>query len=349
MDVRRLTGEVSDLAARLTTVRPEMATTVVLDASGSTNSRLHAIVTNPTSSAIEVTCTPESDDSRWYVTPDHNHTRIEPGGRAEFDYDVRRTGHVLDDTYRGLHLDLDIDLLANSLRYAIPSSQTNVPVRVHLNAPPLPKTEIVARFDGRRAVIPVESGSVNLHDGPMTLECWFNADNFAGRRGLVGKTESSEYGFFVSDGKPSFYIFLSGAYVEVEAVKTQLQTGRWYHIAGVFDGAQARLYLDGQLLKSVDGQGVRRTNSLPLMIGADVDGGGNPTSYFDGRIDGVRLSQVARDGGDQFEPLRRPGADGDTLLLLNMDVFVGPWLFDQSPAEAHPIPRGPVALEHSGE
>jgi hypothetical protein len=37
-------------------------------------------------------------------------------------------------------------------------------------------------------------------------------------------------------------------------------------------------------------------------------------------------------------------ADGETLLLLNMDGLVGSWLFDESSAGVHPIPQGPFEL-----
>jgi pimeloyl-ACP methyl ester carboxylesterase len=76
------------------------------------------------------------------------------------------------------------------------------------------------------------------------------------------------------------------------------------------------------------------------MVGADVDNRANPVSFFDGKIDGVRLSTVARYSGDSFDPERRHASDADTALLLNMDSLVGPWLFDESPSCVHPTPRG---------
>ena len=41
---------------------------------------------------------------------------------------------------------------------------------------------------------------VQLPQGPFTLEAWVNGDAYGGRRGLVNKTEQSEYGLFARDG-----------------------------------------------------------------------------------------------------------------------------------------------------
>jgi hypothetical protein len=190
-------------------------------------------------------------------------------------------------------------------------------------------------LDVRRAPARVESADLPLPNGPFTLECWFNAESFADRTGLLAKTESSEYGIFVSKGRPTFSVFLDGRYAEVGPDEPILEPGRWHHAAGVFDGRQARLYIDGELVGTHDRSGSRRTNDFPLYVGADVDAHGEPTSAFDGQIDEVRLSSVARYVGDRFEPARRLDADAATLLLLHMDGASGPWLYDASGHKAH--------------
>lgn len=344
MDVRRITGEVSEAAARLARVRPRFANTVDLDISGAVSADVGAAIENPLDLPIEVTLTPTSADSRWIFTPDHVHQILQAGEAMVFEFHVSRSDDAIDSTYRPALMDLNVDLLAAGLRYSIPESSTAIPIRASLQPPPVPSTEIAAEFDGRASVIAIDGGLINLPDGPFTLECWFNGHDYRGRRGLVAKTESSEFGFFVSDGVPEFDVFLAGRYAEARAGEALLKPSKWHHIAGVFDGQQVRLYLDGQLIKTVQRSGKRGTNTFPLMIGADVDGNGNPTSYFDGQIDAVRLSSGARYTGEHFTPQRRPASDGDTLLLYNMDAFVGPWLFDESSRGVHVAPRGGVVL-----
>ncbi len=343
MDVRRLTGEVSEAAAALARMRPKIPGSIDLDASGAVSTDVSVAIENMVDYPLEVTLTPASADSRWVFTPDHLHRVLNVAEAGVFEFHVSRIDDALDATYRPAMLDLNVDLLAEGLRYSIPGSSTPFPVQPVLKAPAVPATEMAADFDGR-SVMAIDSEQVGLPDGPFTLECWFNSHDLRGRRGLVGKTEMSEFGFFVSDGKPEFDVFLDGRYAEARSDEALLRPWQWYHIAGVFDGKQVRLYLDGQLIKTVARSGSRRTNAFPLMIGADVDGNGNPTSFFDGLIDAVRLSTVARYTGEHFTPQRRPACDADTLLLYNMDAFVGPWLFDESSRAVHVVPRGEVTL-----
>jgi len=215
---------------------------------------------------------------------------------------------------------------------------------IELDAPEVPATETAMRFDGEDDHLAVPDRAIDLPDGPLTLECWFNADSFGDRTGLVAKTENSDYGFFVSEGNPGFYVHIGGSYLHLEAGEGSLETGRWYHIAGVYDGSEARLYLDGALLARETRSGSRRTNRYPLIVGGDVSGRGELMSPFEGMIDAVRLSSTARYTGGTFSPDRRPASDGDTVLLLNMDGFVGPWTYDESPSQAHPLVEGEPAL-----
>ncbi|MCA9310592.1 MAG: hypothetical protein KDA21_05250, partial [Phycisphaerales bacterium] len=73
-------------------------------------------------------------------------------------------------------------------------------------------------------------------------------------------------------------------------------------------------------------------------------GAGEATSHFDGMIDGVRLSSVARYSGDAFPPVRRMAADDGTVLLLQMDGQVAAWLYDEGPQAAHALLEGDAAI-----
>ena len=171
---------------------------------------------------------------------------------------------------------------------------------------------------------------------PFTIECRLRARSFAERTGLLCKTESSEFGVFVNDGVPEFIVHLNGAYVSARADDTVLTTGQWHHLAAVFDGAELRLYVDGALSARSPGSGVRTARAVPLILGADTTGAGRATSPFDGDLDEVRLSTVARYTGEAFTPARRHTPDEQTHLLLHLDDLVGVWVYDHSPRRAHP-------------
>ena len=75
------------------------------------------------------------------------------------------------------------------------------------------------------------------------------------------------------------------------AVLTGLETaarGRWIHMAGTFDGIQARLYIDGREVAAVAFTGTVGSSMVPLTLGARL-----ATTVADeplgGRLDDVRL------------------------------------------------------------
>ena len=102
--------------------------------------------------------------------------------------------------------------------------------------------------------------------------------------------------------------------------------GSWHHVAGLFDGEEVRLYLDGDLVGRAPATGSRTPNQLPLIVGGDVLQDGRATSTLDGAIDEVRLSRGARYPTAGFQPLRRHVPDDATVLLLQMDGALGPFL-----------------------
>ncbi|MCA8962257.1 MAG: LamG domain-containing protein, partial [Planctomycetes bacterium] len=195
-------------------------------------------------------------------------------------------------------------------------------------------------LDGRGSCVKVRSENASPPDGPLTLECWVNAPSYSGRRPIVAKSETSEYYLFASEGKPSFGVHVGGQYVTAEPTDLTLTPNQWIHLAGVFDGREVRLYVDGKLVASKLGAGDRTKNALPLYVGADPNRRGEPVDTLLGRIDEVRLSDTARYADDTFVPTPRHEPDARTLLLLHCDHDLGPFTIDHSPAGAHPMRLG---------
>lgn len=345
-DPRELTDELRNSAVRLSRMGAEMDGDLVLAVDGSVSSGvLRARLTNPTNYAYDAVLTPTSADSRWRFDPDHTHATVGPGETLEVEMLVRRPGNSLDDAFRPADVLVDRELLTDAFRYTVPTVTSPMPLDIRAVRPPRPSGErVLSVREGGHAVVP--SDQFTLPDGPMTLECWFNADRYSNRTGLVTKTENSEHGIFVNRGVPTFSIHLNGRYVEVSA-KEPLGTGQWHHVAAVYDGQEVRLYIDGRLVDSKPGSGVRTRNTLPLIVGGDVDGQGRGMSFFDGQIDAVRLSSVPRYDGESFTPQRRFEADGRTVLLLDMDGSLGQWLFDSTGGDARPRMLGRASVSEA--
>lgn len=344
MDVRDITGQLSDEVGQLAQSGVVVDSSLVLAPDGQVSDEFAVAISNPTSRDVEVMLAPHSADSRWWFMPDHAHTTLAPGDTQRMVIRVDRMGgQTIDRAFALPELSVRLDYLTEGFRYAVPEKMVAVPLKVELNQPQRPATERALRT-GENAVAAVESAQIQHPDGPFTLECWMRADSFADRVGLIAKTQGSEYGFFVSGGTPGYIVHLGGRYINATAEQVTLNPGQWYHLAGVYDGTQVRLFLDGQIVSQTQGSGPRTTNALPLMIGADVDQNSQIDSPFDGVIDSVRLSTGAV-YTEPFSPQRELEPQPETLLLFNMDAVQGPFLYDASGKGAHATVRGATIVE----
>lgn len=339
MDPRLVTGEVARAARRLIDDPGlEFATfpTVLLDRPIKDEVTLE--FPNQTERPIEVAIALESPDARWSFQPDHGHLEIPPGESRTLTYRALRSAGGIDAGFRAPRAQLSIDYLAETHRLSLPMRSVEVPLALDALPEPVKPVgkEMAFEFDGKDDCLSLAGPVLDLPDGPFTLECWFQGHAFEGRRGLINKTENSDFGFFVTDGVPQFIVHLNGGYVGTRPEEVKLQRSRWYHMAGVYDGQEVRLYLDGKLIGSKRGAGKRTRRALPLLIGADVDGAGRPDSMFDGLIDEVHLSTTVRYEGKVVKPKRRAQADRHTRLLLHLDDTVGIWAFDSSDGRRHP-------------
>ncbi|MDG2200565.1 MAG: metallophosphoesterase [Phycisphaerales bacterium] len=348
MDVRGITGTVSDETGRLAALDPRLDDPIAFDMKAGIEDEFVVELHNPVSQPIEALVIPHSEDSRWIFRPEHEHRTLAPGERVAITFKAWMPPGSMDAAWRSPELSVQYDYLAEGGRYHVPPRHHPIPMVGSFGDVAAADPDLAIELDGTDDVLRIPSGQVALGDGPMTLETWFRGDAYTGRRGLIAKTEGSEYGFFVSEGHPSFYIHLDGAYVELEDPGTTLAPGRWYHLAGVYDGAEVRLYLDGKLLGRLPGSGTRTRNELPLLVGADVGAGGVGTSFFDGAIDEVRLSSTARYASDAFQPTARHDGDDETIVLLHMDACRGPWVPGDASTDVNAVVTSDPVLVESG-
>ena len=180
----------------------------------------------------------------------------------------------------------------------------------------------------------VKSRQVEFAQGAFTVEGWIQISEMTGRKPFLCKTNQSEYGIFVNDGIPSFMVFLGKEYKEAVAKSARLQPDRWHHVAGVYDGKEVRVYLDGQVVGRVAASGDRTTNALPFIVGADPNRTGSPTDSIQANIDGVRISRVARYGNDAFAPLVDPPVDADTVIQLPLDWQIAGYVSIETESDA---------------
>ncbi len=173
-------------------------------------------------------------------------------------------------------------------------------------------------FDGTNNLVRMQnSGSLDI-TGSMTVEAWaFSAGGTTGPVRILSKDMTGEAGKFIlwqnSAGELA-YIVTDGIGNPpsptdpwYRAVGSPVTEGEWFQVVGVFDAGsqQVRLYKNGDLVTEVDGPAFLQSNTESVTIGSSD----NSEHFWNGTIDEVRISDVARSAGwiktshnNQFEP-----------------------------------------------
>jgi predicted outer membrane repeat protein len=137
------------------------------------------------------------------------------------------------------------------------------------------------------------SSSLNLTDN-FTIEAWIKPKSFSWNAGIVSKYQSpNAKGYYLRlTSDPDFTGISFCGSISPTGV---LQSGKWYHIAGVHENGKNTIYINGVKQNSVgSGEDINENND-PLTIGVDYL---DSPRYFDGLIDEVRIWNRVRSEKD---------------------------------------------------
>ncbi len=163
-----------------------------------------------------------------------------------------------------------------------------------------PPVENALSFDGVDDYVNCGNGStVQLNGTAVTLEAWIKADSwqkYVWQGGIV-VNEGNTTGYMLRCGNNGDFDFAIGDGSSWHEVVTGpiLTTGQWYHLAGVYDGSNMTIYVDGQPHASVAFNGNIAVTGYDLAIGTS---GENLDRVFAGEIDEVRIWNIARSQTD---------------------------------------------------
>ncbi len=133
-------------------------------------------------------------------------------------------------------------------------------------------------LDGADDYVEVPDSTVLDIAAQITLSAWINPTALGGR--IIDKLTAGVSNGYLLDtfgGKVRLIATSTGS----ADGSTSLPLNAWTHVAGVFDGTQLRVYVNGQLDGTTDVTDTTPTNNLPLRIGADSNG----DNRFSGLID----------------------------------------------------------------
>lgn len=142
---------------------------------------------------------------------------------------------------------------------------------------------------GDRMEVP-EAPGLDL-DTAVTVLCWAKPERITGLATLVGKWYSPDnFLLLIQDGQFVFSVSLNGGdWGAVYSVKADIKhPGQWSHVAGVFDGKNITLYVDGRAAASAAAPGRLQASDRPLTMGNHPE-----WNAYLGDLDAVRIYKRA--------------------------------------------------------
>lgn len=155
-------------------------------------------------------------------------------------------------------------------------------------------------FSGNsRVVVP---NSTSLNPSQITVEMRVNLNTLVSsgsNQFLIAKgTDGAQGSYYISQNGDQFQFYIGANGVDQVYTQTtplSLQTNRWYHVAGTYDGSNLKIYVDG-VLKGTTAATISPGNTLPLTMGCQDRTGVN--YYLNGSLDEVRIWSVARSASE---------------------------------------------------
>ena len=147
-------------------------------------------------------------------------------------------------------------------------------------------------FDGQNDFINISDHSDLDLTNNYTLEAWIFSESFSWLAGIISKYQTNAAnGYILRLTSQSPY---SGIGFDEKNTSTGvLNANQWHHIAAVNNNGQRKLYING-ILTTISGSPLNVTsNSDPIRLGSDYS-----SRFFDGRIDEVRIWNIAREQND---------------------------------------------------
>jgi len=152
-----------------------------------------------------------------------------------------------------------------------------------------------------------DSESLDINADQLSIAAWINGEDWPAANHIVRKIAdtgtSSIYMIRVQPDTVRVYLNTSDGETIVQGT-TVLPTNEWVHVALTYDGTEARIYVNGQLDVSMDVSGELTESNNELRIGR-----GEPSGYFVGMIDDVRLYNHALTESELLSAMEGSGAE----------------------------------------
>ncbi len=148
-------------------------------------------------------------------------------------------------------------------------------------------------FNGTSSLIEIPHHESLLPGGDeMTIEAWFKPATFpAGHPPIArkGAVAESGWGFDTPGGTIRGFVYTAPGDPAVAQGASTMKLDTWHHLALVYDGAEVRVYLDGEEDGKIERKGNINENQAPVWIGKKA----NENVWLDGVLDELRILNIA--------------------------------------------------------
>ena len=348
MDVRQVTGKISQDMQTLDGVVPGFSPRFEMASDGGADGLVRMRLQNPLDIPIKVRLNLESLDSRWIFSPSRFDRTIPEHEEMECHFRLFRWSDSLDLSWKPPLCKMLLQWVDESDHvFDLLPKSFEIPYRVDLPAPAVPSRESVMLLDGRDDCMVIAEDQLQLTGDSLTLEMKLFSQKpsqdawlISNQKGQAGLTLGLEGGI------PFLSLYdVSGQNQRLHApVSMAVPDGRWCHLVAQIQPSGVAFLLDGQRHATLDYQGSIAWQGGDWVIGASEDFREGGNHFFAGRVDGIRLSNSERYPSLTYPTHKRHLPDRDTRLLLNMDDIRVHWLYDESRSMAHPVVHGDAIL-----
>ncbi len=176
-------------------------------------------------------------------------------------------------------------------------------------------------FDGSSSANCGSNSGLNITGTAITVEAWIYPTSFTANYwegSIVAKDAQNNTGYTLrcgGSGQLSFVIALAGnLWSEAISGTNVLALNKWQHVAGVYNGSNILLYVDGkQVASTTENRTLLEDGSYPVMIGASP-GIWTPARRFTGAIDEARIWNVSKTPAEIRDNMFRHLSAGTGLI-----------------------------------
>ncbi len=165
------------------------------------------------------------------------------------------------------------------------------------------KVRQAIQMDGSQSYLQVANNGKLNPATDISIETWIyidsynNCNNTNNGKCVIATKDGASTGYrfaLSNEGLITFTLAATTQYNPPYSLTTdnadKLGLQKWHHIAAVYDSSKMKIFIDGELKKSMTAVGSILSNTNALIIGKGI---GN-TSFFEGKIDDFRLFNTTR-------------------------------------------------------